>query len=287
MTNPISVQGQNPSIDGDSSFYPPDADALSTQCYACGICTSSCPISLVPEGLDPRRIVRLANLGGLCLDRVGSSIWHCLDCRRCGNLCPNSVKPWLLIANLQRRAVAEHRVSMQTVTRIHQLKQELVTVLSNALSMADPPLFDALFQQWDQWACPPEVSPKTREAVGIKPLKRSLSHTMNHSLCMTCRECSSACPLTVSTADFDPLYFIRCYVLGVSPERASLWSCLGCESCSQACSQSVQGHLVIKALQMEQEGFFSVPFQIRINTTREQVFRAYVSRVDALVAGDI
>lgn len=287
MANPISVQGQNPSIEGDKHFLPPDANALATQCYACGICTSSCPISLVPEGLDPRRIVHLANLGDLCLDRAGSSIWHCLDCHRCGNLCPNHVKPWLLIANLQQRAVAEQRVSMQTVARIHQLKQELVTVLSNALSMAEPPPFEALFRQWDQWACPPETSTKTQGAVGVKPLKRSLSRTMNHALCMTCRECSSACPLTGSTGDFDPLYFIRCYVLGVSPERASLWSCLGCESCSQSCSQSVQGHLVIKALQMEQDGFFSVPFQIRINTTRERVFRAYVSRVDALVAGKI
>jgi hypothetical protein len=33
---------------------------------------------------------------------------------------------------------------------------------------------------------------------------------------------------------------------------------------------------------MEQEAFFSVSFQTRINTTRERVLRAYVSRVEAL-----
>ncbi len=282
MANSISVQRHDSSIDGARHFHFVDAKACATQCYACGICTSSCPVSLVPEGLDPRRIVHLANLGELCLDRVGSSIWHCLDCRRCGNLCPNRVKPWLLIANLQQRAVAEQRVSMQTVAGIRKLKQELVTVLSNALSMAEPPLFEELCRQWDQWACPPEASATAQAAVAVKPLKRSLSHTLNHALCLTCRECSSACPLTVSTADFDPLYFIRCYALGVAPAKVCLWSCLGCESCSNACSQSVQGHLVIKALQMEQEAFFSVSFQTRINTTRERVLRAYVSRVEAL-----
>jgi len=260
-----------------------NGESHSTSCYSCGICTSSCPVAMGPNFLDPRRIVHLANLGKLDLDRAGSSIWSCLDCHRCGNLCPNGVSPWLLIGNLRREAVQEGRVPGSLSGRLHKLKGELVTVLSNTLGLSSPPQYDELVKDWDLWARTPEI-PAAFETIPLKPLKR-FSHSINHSLCMTCRECSSACPVCVTTAGFDPLYFIRCYALGISPERAALWSCLQCESCSQACTQSVKGHLVIKALQEEQEEFFRVEFQMRITETRERVFSAYLSRVNDLVAG--
>jgi len=273
-----------------SGFHMVNGESHSTSCYSCGICTSSCPVAIGPNFLDPRRIVHLANLGKLDLDRAGSSIWSCLDCHRCGNLCPNGVSPWLLIANLRREAIQEGRVPGQISGRLQKLKGELVTVLSNTLGLSSPPQYDELVKDWELWAKESGIPARSSEVIQLKLPKRSSSslgqtHSMNYSLCMTCRECSSACPVCVTTAGFDPLYFIRCYLLGLSPERAAIWSCLQCESCSQACTQSVKGHLVIKALQEEQEEFFRVKFQMRITETRERVFRAYTSRVDALLAG--
>ncbi len=291
-TNTIKPGVQYLAMDVKNLISPSDPRSFSTQCYACGICTSSCPVSQGPGGLDPRRIVHLANIGNLSMILTDPSIWHCLDCRRCGNLCPNHVKPWLLISNLQQKALAEERISIQTMEKIEQLKRELVTVLANTLARDSAPGFDEISEGWERWATPHRVSSIPSEPLRIKSPKRSLANPMNHTLCMTCRECSSACPLTVPNAEcdraeFDPLYFIRCYALGIAPAKASLWGCLGCESCTHACSQSVRGHLVIKALQEEQHGFFGIPFQIRINTTRERVFRAFVSRVDALVSDEV
>ncbi|MDY0221940.1 MAG: 4Fe-4S dicluster domain-containing protein [Desulfobacterium sp.] len=292
MINTIKPGTQYSAMAVKNRIHPPDSHSFSTQCYACGICTSSCPVSQGPGGLDPRRIVHLANIGNLSTVLAEPSIWHCLDCRRCGNLCPNHVKPWFIISSLQQKALAEERISSGTMEKIQQLKQELVTVLANTLAADSAPRFDELFEDWERWATPHRVLSIPPEPVRINSPKRSLTNPMNHTLCLTCRECSSACPLTVPMAEsgrpeFDPLYFIRCYVLGVAPAKASLWSCLGCESCSHACSQSVRGHLVIKALQEEQQEFFNIPFQIRITTTRERVFRAFVSRVDALVSDEV
>jgi heterodisulfide reductase subunit C len=287
MINVKGVMEQEAAIPSGTRFPMTDEDARSTCCYSCGICTSSCPVALGPGGLDPRRIVHLANLGNLDLDRAGRSIWHCLDCRRCSNLCPNSVSPWSLIASLRWEARQEGWVSGETWDRLQQLKQELVAVLSNTLALPLSPGYDEISQEWDRWAREPEMPSISPNSIKLHPRKRSLSHPMNQALCLTCRECSSACPLCVTTARFDPLYFIRCYALGLSPGRASLWSCLQCGSCSQACSQSVQGHLVVKALQEEQETYFRIPFQGRIHTTRERVFQVYASRVDALLDGTI
>ena len=157
-----------------------------------------------------------------------------------------------------------------------------MAVLSNTMGLPDSPRREELSQEWDRWAREPEIPSTSSNAIRLQHRQRSLS-----AACMTCRECSNACPLCVTTARFDPLYFIRCYALGLSPGRDSLWSCLQCESCSKACSQSVQGHLVIKALQEEQEEFFRIPFQDRIQTTRERVFQVYISRVDALLDGTL
>lgn len=91
------------------AFHRVYGDTGSLKCYSCGICTSSCPISVVAGGLDPRRIVQLENMGNLNVDSAGNSIWHCIECRRCGNLCLNGA-PWLLIKNLRHEAISEGRV---------------------------------------------------------------------------------------------------------------------------------------------------------------------------------
>lgn len=258
-------------------------EANSTHCYSCGICTSSCPISLVPDGLDSRCIVHLENLGLLTIDRAGSSLWHCLDCHRCGNLCPNSVKPWVIIESLRGDAIEEGLVSRDTMKRLAQLKKELVAVLSNTLALAYSPESKEIVREWDHFARLPEFDHESSSPIRPEPRKHSLTQAMNHGLCLSCRECSNACPICDPSAGFDPLYFIRSYALGLPTNRVSLWSCLQCESCSQACSQSVQGHLLIKALQEEQETFSGVKSQIKIQRTRERVFCAYALKVNSLM----
>ncbi|MEA2060082.1 MAG: hypothetical protein U9P10_06115, partial [Thermodesulfobacteriota bacterium] len=73
MANTVKHGEQYPVIDVKKPIDPADPHSFSTQCYACGICTSACPVSLVPGGLDPRRIVHLANLGNLSPELAGPS----------------------------------------------------------------------------------------------------------------------------------------------------------------------------------------------------------------------
>jgi heterodisulfide reductase subunit C len=61
------------------------------QCFQCGMCTASCPVS---ELLDykPNQIIRMVQLG--LKDRVLSSgtVWICTECYACNERCPQGVE---------------------------------------------------------------------------------------------------------------------------------------------------------------------------------------------------
>ncbi len=61
-------------------------------CFACGICTASCPIREVDARYNPRKIIRMILLG--MPDRVLQSdfIWLCSSCYACSERCPQGVR---------------------------------------------------------------------------------------------------------------------------------------------------------------------------------------------------
>jgi heterodisulfide reductase subunit C len=61
-------------------------------CFACGICTASCPIREVDNRYNPRKIIRMVLLG--MKDRVLKSdfIWLCSSCYACSERCPQGVR---------------------------------------------------------------------------------------------------------------------------------------------------------------------------------------------------
>ncbi len=60
-------------------------------CLTCGTCASACPISGI-DGLDPRKIVRMAFLG-LEEELIASDwAWKCTLCSKCENVCPMNIE---------------------------------------------------------------------------------------------------------------------------------------------------------------------------------------------------
>ncbi|MFV0436224.1 MAG: 4Fe-4S dicluster domain-containing protein [Desulfopila sp.] len=67
-----------------------DDPALADSCLTCGSCASGCPIAGV-DGLDPRKIVRMAVLG-MDDELVESSWpWKCTLCGKCEESCPAAI----------------------------------------------------------------------------------------------------------------------------------------------------------------------------------------------------
>jgi heterodisulfide reductase subunit C len=76
-------------------------------CFACGTCTTICPVFSVNNKYNPRKIIRMTLLG--LKDEVLKSdfIWLCSGCYSCYELCPRDVKITHLMAALRNIAVKE------------------------------------------------------------------------------------------------------------------------------------------------------------------------------------
>lgn len=61
-------------------------------CFQCGTCVASCPVSLIDEEYNVRRIIRMAALG--VSEKVLSSelVWRCSSCYLCHERCPQDVR---------------------------------------------------------------------------------------------------------------------------------------------------------------------------------------------------
>ncbi len=75
-----------------------DDPSWADACLTCGTCASACPISGI-DGLDPRKIVRMAFLG-MEDELIDSNwIWKCTMCSKCEEACPMDIE----IVQLMRR----------------------------------------------------------------------------------------------------------------------------------------------------------------------------------------
>lgn len=82
----------------------PGGEALRA-CFQCGLCTASCPISLIDSRYSPRRVIKRALLG--MRDRVlrDRFIWLCSACFLCQERCPQDVRPPEVMMVLKNMAV--------------------------------------------------------------------------------------------------------------------------------------------------------------------------------------
>jgi heterodisulfide reductase subunit C len=75
-------------------------------CLTCGTCAGGCPVADW-EGMDPRKVVRMIQLG-LEEDVIRSNwIWNCTNCQRCTWACPMGVNFGQIIMNARSRVPRE------------------------------------------------------------------------------------------------------------------------------------------------------------------------------------
>jgi len=93
-------------IGGEKSVLPEDP-SWADECLTCGTCACSCPISGV-DGLDPRKIVRMAVLG-MDKELVESSWpWKCTLCGKCEEACPANIEITSLMRKIRGARNRDH-----------------------------------------------------------------------------------------------------------------------------------------------------------------------------------
>jgi len=76
-------------------------------CFQCGTCTADCPIARFSEVYNPRKLMRMVQLG--MKDRLLSSeaLWLCAACFTCVDHCPQDVDIAGVVRALRNMAVNE------------------------------------------------------------------------------------------------------------------------------------------------------------------------------------
>ena len=92
LPEPLDLEYKEKTIYTDASW----ADT----CLTCGTCASACPIAGV-DGLDPRKIVRMAVLGLEDELKTSNWPWKCTMCAKCENACPAGVQIMALMRRLR------------------------------------------------------------------------------------------------------------------------------------------------------------------------------------------
>lgn len=78
-----------------------------SRCYACGTCSSGCPVHKQRPDFDPRKIIRMT-LMGLKEELLNSDlIWLCSTCYTCRERCPQEVGCAEIITELRNMAAEE------------------------------------------------------------------------------------------------------------------------------------------------------------------------------------
>jgi len=90
-------------------------------CFACGLCTASCPVADIDPGYNPRRIIRMVLLG-MRKEVLSSDLpWLCSQCYTCQAHCPQNVNFADVMKALRSMAVREGYVHPSFVDRVKEI----------------------------------------------------------------------------------------------------------------------------------------------------------------------
>lgn len=97
-------------------------------CFACGLCTASCPVSDIDPEYNPRKIIQMVLLGMREIVLSSGFIWLCTQCYTCQAHCPQNVNFSDVMKALRSMALREgyvHPSFIDQIKEIDTLSQKL------------------------------------------------------------------------------------------------------------------------------------------------------------------
>ncbi|MEO0182836.1 MAG: 4Fe-4S dicluster domain-containing protein [candidate division WOR-3 bacterium] len=92
-------------------------------CFACGICTASCPVREIDDRYNPRKIIRMILLGMKKRVLGNDFIWLCSGCYACTERCPQGVRFTEVMNAVKNIAVIEGYVPKAFIQQLELLKK--------------------------------------------------------------------------------------------------------------------------------------------------------------------
>ncbi len=265
--------------------------ANASLCWACSACDSECPVFLGSSRLRPQKVLRMANLG--LLDELVAlpEIWYCLACKRCTRSCPNACEPETVIGFLLKEAVRTHLYSEETLSRYRDFYARFQRVRWRVAEQCLKGEMTSISQfQWREWLeSPIEIITEDVCLSDLSPSQGFLDEAERSATasCFNCSECTNACPICFERNIFDPQWIFRMVNLGLEKEilkSPSIWLCITCQICTEACSQLVSGHTMIQRLQelAVKERIVDPGFPLRWKKAQNLLYPLFTKEIDSI-----
>jgi heterodisulfide reductase subunit C2 len=131
MTDTVHLQDLDPQFKDEVAAEPGCQHLL--RCFACGVCTATCPVSELTPGFSPSQIIRQVLYGQRAALLSSPALWHCARCARCSFQCPQDVRFLDIIQGLRQMSLRDGFISPARVARlekaerlIQELRQRLI-----------------------------------------------------------------------------------------------------------------------------------------------------------------
>lgn len=118
MTETVNLQDLDPQFKDEVAAEPGCQHLL--RCFACGVCTATCPVSEVTPGFSPSQIIRQVLYGQRAALLSSPALWHCARCARCSFQCPQDVRFLDIIQGLRNLSLRDGWI---TPARVGQLEE--------------------------------------------------------------------------------------------------------------------------------------------------------------------
>ena len=137
MNDTLRIQDLDPLFKEELAREPGCQHLL--RCFACGVCTATCPVAEIDSDFSPSRIIRQILYGMKDELLASPALWYCARCAQCSFSCPQDVRFLDIIQGLRNLAVREGVVSPVRAARLEKgerLIQELRRRFLGALMTA-------------------------------------------------------------------------------------------------------------------------------------------------------
>jgi heterodisulfide reductase subunit C len=121
MTETIDLQDLDPQFKDEVAAEPGCQHLL--RCFACGVCTATCPVSELEPGFSPSQIIRQILYGQRAALLGSPALWYCARCARCSFQCPQDVRFLDIIQGLRNLALRDGWISPERVASLSQGEQ--------------------------------------------------------------------------------------------------------------------------------------------------------------------
>ena len=126
MSETVNLQDLDPQFKDEVAAEPGCRHLW--RCFACGVCTATCPVSELTPDFSPSQIIRQVLYGQRAALLSSPALWYCARCARCSFQCPQDVRFLDIIQGLRNLALRDGFISPDRVARLEEgerLVQEL------------------------------------------------------------------------------------------------------------------------------------------------------------------